>query len=596
MSIKWKILLIAIVGPLALATVMFIQEVFSISSAAEQGIVQEAKGIVYMAEAARNEMSKKLEQGIVRPFDQIPKESLINAVPVITAINMAKENASKLGYEFRVPKEFPRNPKNEPTPQELRVLKEMEAKNTDEVVVTEPDKVRYFRAIRLTQDCLYCHGDPKGAKDPLGGTKEGWRVGEVHGAFEIVSSLERSKQQTFAAALTAWGTTTAVLAALIAVVSWLVGANITRPLANIQDFAGAVARGDLDAKPAGVFRAELLTLKEAISTMVARLREKMTEATHKTAEAEAQRRAAEEAMAQAQAQQEKVTTLLTTMSHVARDSAEIARQVALASDALAAQVEEVNNGVELQNRRTEETATAMEEMNSTVLEVARNSSSAAQAAESARAEAAKGADIVDQSVASIRQVQEQANALKSQMEALGKQAEGIGQIMNVISDIADQTNLLALNAAIEAARAGEAGRGFAVVADEVRKLAEKTMHATKEVGDVIGSIQTGARDNIKSVESAGAAIEQATGLANQSGEALRSIVELVTVTSDQVRSIATAAVEQSAASEEINRAVEDIRRVTSDTSEGMGHSAKAVSELAVLAQQLQGLIDTMNKQ
>ena len=593
MSIKWKILLTAIVGPLVLAAAMFVQEMLSISEAAEQAILQEARGIVYMAEAARTDMSRKLERGIIKPFDQLPKDRLIEAVPVITAITMAQENASKLGYQFRVPKVSPRNPRNEPTDIERKVLAEIEAKNLDEYVLKEPGQIRYFRPIRLTQECLYCHGDPKGEKDPLGGVKEGWKVGEVHGAFEIVSSLERSQKQTAKAALTTGIITLLLLGGVIAVAWWLVAGGILRPLAHIQDFAGAVAGGDLNAQPKGRFTAELLSLKNAISSMVGKLHEKMDEALRKTGEAEEQKKAAEQAMLEAREQEAKVTGLLATMSTVAQESAEIARQVAIASEALSAQVDEVNKGAEIQNQRTEETATSMEEMNATVLEVARNSSMAAEAAEQARVEAQKGEDIVARSMTSFRQVSDNAQQLKQQMAALGKQTDDISRILDVISDIADQTNLLALNAAIEAARAGDAGRGFAVVADEVRKLAEKTMNATKEVGEVIGSIQQGARENIKSVEAAGESIDQATGLANQSGEALRHIVELVNHTSDQVRSIATAAEEQSAASEEINRAVDDIRRVTSETTDGMGHSARAVADLAVLAQKLQKLIDAI---
>jgi len=184
-------------------------------------------------------------------------------------------------------------------------------------------------------------------------------------------------------------------------------------------------------------------------------------------------------------------------------------------------------------------------------------------------------------------------ALKEDMSGLGKQAEGIGQILNVISDIADQTNLLALNAAIEAARAGEAGRGFAVVADEVRKLAEKTMNATKEVGQAVGDIQQSARKNIGNVEKAVRTIEEATGLANTSGQALRNIVRLVDLAADQVRSIATASEEQSAASEEINRAISEVNAIARETAQAMQESSLAVNELAQQAIALKRLIGDM---
>ncbi|WP_196609141.1 methyl-accepting chemotaxis protein, partial [Nitratidesulfovibrio oxamicus] len=267
--------------------------------------------------------------------------------------------------------------------------------------------------------------------------------------------------------------------------------------------------------------------------------------------------------------------------------------VGSASEQLSAQIGQSTRGAAVQSQRVAETAAAMEEMNATVLEVARNASQAAETAERARQKADTGAAVVGRVVEEIGTVERQAVALKDDMADLGRQADGIGKIMNVISDIADQTNLLALNAAIEAARAGDAGRGFAVVADEVRKLAEKTMQATREVGEAITGIQQGTRRNVEHVERAVASIEEATGLAGSSGEALREIVTLVEQATDQVRSIATASEQQSAASEEINRAVDEINRISSETSDGMHQSALAVEELATQAHSLRKLIERM---
>ncbi|MFO7727923.1 MAG: methyl-accepting chemotaxis protein [Desulfonatronovibrio sp.] len=271
----------------------------------------------------------------------------------------------------------------------------------------------------------------------------------------------------------------------------------------------------------------------------------------------------------------------------------IAEQVSSASEELSAQVEQASRGAEEQKDMASTTASSMEEMNATVLDVAKNASQAAEASDQVKITAQSGAETVHEAVKAIAQVQSNALGLKKQITNLGDQADGIGKIMNVIEDIADQTNLLALNAAIEAARAGEAGRGFAVVADEVRKLAEKTMGATNEVGRYIQAIQEEVKKNVSSVEHTVESVKGATKQANASGKQLQQIVELVGSSSNQISSIASAAEEQSLASEEINRSVEDISRISSETSDSMNQSAMAISELAKLAGELKTVIEEM---
>jgi methyl-accepting chemotaxis protein len=294
-------------------------------------------------------------------------------------------------------------------------------------------------------------------------------------------------------------------------------------------------------------------------------------------------------------QQKKIEEQNERIAKAAAAANTVSDQVASASEELAAQIEQSSRGSDEQRSRTAEAATAMEEMNSTVMEVARSAGTASDLADQAKLKAQQGSQLVDQVVETISGVERQSVALKGDMTELGKQAEGIGQIMNVISDIADQTNLLALNAAIEAARAGDAGRGFAVVADEVRKLAEKTMHATNEVGAHIRAVQDSARKNIQNTEAATQAVQTSTELAHKSGEALREIVGMVDATADQVRGIATASEEQSAASEEISRSTEQINRIAGETAEAMLQSGQAVSDLARLASELRNIINNMNK-
>ena len=280
---------------------------------------------------------------------------------------------------------------------------------------------------------------------------------------------------------------------------------------------------------------------------------------------------------------------------VANQATDISNRMAAASEQLSAQVDEVSHGTDVQRDRAASTATAMEEMNATVMEVARSASDASQQAESTRGKAEEGFHLVHQVVTAIEEVNTAAMEMQKNMEELGRQAESIGGVMNVISDIADQTNLLALNAAIEAARAGEAGRGFAVVADEVRKLAEKTMSATTEVGGNIRGIQNSTSMNIERMGAAARAAASATERAGVSGTALEEILHLAQGTSALIASIATAAEEQSATSEEINASIDAINNIATDTASGMVESASAVQEVSRMAQELRTLLGRLQK-
>ncbi|MEA5087918.1 methyl-accepting chemotaxis protein [Solidesulfovibrio sp.] len=371
-----------------------------------------------------------------------------------------------------------------------------------------------------------------------------------------------------------------VTAALVAAIIVLLRVFVLNGLRRCVAFSAAVAEGDfahtLDIRSGD----ELQVLGDALTAMRESITRNLAEAKAKGEEAAAQAALAHEALAEAKRAQQQAEEAKTQGLLLAADKLQgVMQALAEGSSQLGNEVASVVASVGEQERRTAETATAMEEMNATVLEVARNASEAAGKAAAARDQANEGREVVEKSLAAISQVDAVSREVKAGMDALGEKAQSIGAIMNVISDIADQTNLLALNAAIEAARAGDAGRGFAVVADEVRKLAEKTMTATKEVGDSIGAIQKGAKDSIAKVGEAAEAVARATELAGASEQALRAIVALVDETSSQVQGIAAAAEEQSAASEEINRAEEAVSRLSSDIAQGMRESSGVVSNM-----------------
>ena len=293
-------------------------------------------------------------------------------------------------------------------------------------------------------------------------------------------------------------------------------------------------------------------------------------------------------------QQKQIQEQNTKISQAAAEAESISQHLATAAEELSAQVEQASKGAAAQRDRMAETATAMNQMNASVLEVARNASEASQVTADARKEASLGATNLGNLIKTIGEVHKQAVSLKDSMGKLGDQAQDIGNVMNVITDIADQTNLLALNAAIEAARAGEAGRGFAVVADEVRKLAEKTMDATKEVGSAIANIQSVADLNIQATENAVLKIAESTELAGKSGEVLNAIVQLMDNAASQVSGIATAAEEQSSTSEQINHSAEEVNQLSQEASEVMDQSASAVQDVARMAAELTQVIETMS--
>ena len=382
---------------------------------------------------------------------------------------------------------------------------------------------------------------------------------------------------------------------LLALISaFFLARSITAPINHIISYSKDVASGNLNATLVERFSHDLGVLQASLEAMVENLKSKILEAERNSSIASEQTEKALLAMKEADVARQKAESAKAEgMLQAAHQLEGVVEIVSSASEQLSAQIEQSSRGADEQSGRVRETATAMEEMNATVLEVARNAQQAADVSHQARQQALEGSKIVTDAVKSIEAVHAQSIAIKEDMDVLGKQAEGIGQIMGVIADIADQTNLLALNAAIEAARAGDAGRGFAVVADEVRKLAEKTMIATQEVGQAITGIQEGTRKNIHNVEQAGVSIEEAAKLSVQSGESLKQILEFVHMVNDQVQSIATASEQQSAASEEINHSVEQVATISVETAQAMEQASSAVAELAQQSHALQRLIVEM---
>lgn len=414
-----------------------------------------------------------------------------------------------------------------------------------------------------------------------------------YNGYRLVAFMDESEVYADTDALVKSIVITGVGVALVLLcVALFLAQSISRPIMAVVRTARAVAEGRLnDMTDFNSFSGEMRVLNQSLHSMVNTLSQHIETSETKSAEAEAQTVRAQEALAQAE--EARLAGERARREGIVQSAAQLESIVLAvdgASQALYTQASSAAESADVQRQRTTEAATAMEEMNASVIEVASNASLAAENVESARNEAEAGGQVVQEVISSINQVQQVAHDLQVHLEELGLKAQDIGRIMVMISDVADQTNLLALNAAIEAARAGEAGRGFAVVADEVRKLAEKTMSATGEVSAVVGAIQKGAHSSMEGMHHVAQLVESTTALSGKAGDALARIVEMVQQSADQVRSIATASEEQSAASEEITHSTNEVNRLAGDMMQIMDVAGSSVQGLTQQTEELKQII------
>ncbi|PYB90781.1 methyl-accepting chemotaxis protein [Pseudomonas fulva] len=265
-------------------------------------------------------------------------------------------------------------------------------------------------------------------------------------------------------------------------------------------------------------------------------------------------------------------------------------QIASAAEELSAVTEQTSAGVTNQKVETDQVATAMNQMTATVHDVARNAEQASEAAVMADQQAREGDRVVSEAVAQIERLASEVANSSEAMSQLKGESDKIGSVLDVIKSVAQQTNLLALNAAIEAARAGEAGRGFAVVADEVRSLAQRTQQSTEEIEELIAGLQSGTQRAASVMDSSRQLTDSTVELTRRAGSSLENITRTVSSIQAMNQQIATAAEEQTAVAEEINRSVINVRDISDQTSAASEQTASSSVELARLGTHLQGLV------
>jgi methyl-accepting chemotaxis protein len=280
-----------------------------------------------------------------------------------------------------------------------------------------------------------------------------------------------------------------------------------------------------------------------------------------------------------------------TMRDIVKKLSQSVNLTQTSSSEISSSTEEMAAGAQEQSAQTGEVATAIEEMTKTIIDTTRNAGTAAENAKKAGEIAGEGGKAVEATVEGMQRIALVVESSAETVKKLGRSSDEIGEIVQVIDDIADQTNLLALNAAIEAARAGEQGRGFAVVADEVRKLAERTTKATKEIAVMIKQIQADTAQAVESMSKGTGEVERGKELAARAGESLKEIIEASVKVVDDISQVATASEEQSSTAEQISKSVESISNVTNETASGIQQVARSAEDLNKLTDNLQALIN-----
>lgn len=361
-----------------------------------------------------------------------------------------------------------------------------------------------------------------------------------------IQLTRRDNESAHARTLQIGSTLLALLFGLLA--AWVITRQITRPLKETLQVVERIATGDLTHDLHVTRRDELGVLQQGIQRMGVTLRD--------------------------------------LISGI-RDGV---TQIASAAEELSAVTEQTSAGVNSQKVETDQVATAMHEMTATVQEVARNAEQASQAATAADGEARQGDRVVAEAIAQIERLAEEVRRSTQAMAQLQQESDKIGSVMDVIKSVAEQTNLLALNAAIEAARAGEAGRGFAVVADEVRGLAQRTQKSTEEIEELVAGLQSGTQQVANVMLGSRSLTDSSVELTRKAGLSLENITRTVSNIQSMNQQIAAAAEQQSAVAEEISRSILNVRDVSEQTAAASDETAASSVELARLGNQLQMMV------
>lgn len=520
-----------------------------INQQAEDAFVDKLRKTDGMASDVRAFFSKNSE--IYAPNHDFKN---LKQVPVVVAWSVAREYAEGQGMHFSTPSLHPRDPKNTADEFETKALQAFEADpNLAEyygrVNLNGVEVMRYAQPVRLTEDCLFCHGDPAGEMGPFNFRKEGMKVGDLKGAFVVTAPLTELNATAHSNGIALLLIDLGAVFAAVAMVFFVVRRLVVKPVAASAALAQEIANNNLALDDLAVD-----SMDEVGESVIAlnRMKGNLTKV---------------------------VSTIAGTAEQLAAGSEEISTSAGQTAQNARTQVDQ-----------TLHVATAMQEMSATVQQISEHSQKASLASQAAADAARSGGNVVEEALSTMRGIAGSTAKVAATVAELGKSSNEIGKIIAVIDDIADQTNLLALNAAIEAARAGEQGLGFAVVANEVKKLAERTAKATQEIAAMIKAIQAETKNAVDAMEYGNKEVQIGVEKTSASGAALREIIKMSEQVGDMIAQIAAAATEQSATTEEINVSVANISNATKESSAAAEQTSKACEDLSAMAFDLQNLV------